>query len=1031
MADYVWFITGASSGFGKSITLEALKRGHKVIASARSTSRLGELKEAGAFVMEVDVTSDDETLASKLAEANAVYGKITHVVNAAGYILEGAIEESSNKEIFDTFNTNVFGSFNIARAATKHLRAAAASASGGRNTALANFGSLASWASSAGAAAYCSTKFAVTGLTEGLADELKPFGIDVCVIEPGYTRTGFLVRGSGGPDHRMTTARRLSAYDGTAVAATRDALEMYNGKQPGDVDRCAVAIVDVLTKQGVAEGREVPLRLVTGSDTLAAVRDKCESTLKLVAEWEEVTNSADTTPQPPPTRSSPRRAEPAIHLQPRRRQPRPALPMSPSPPPTPTPPPAAIPAPDPDPPPTRPSLAGPTHYRRVSSAYLASLVSPSHEEFRHIAEIQAQREADLRRRSREIRRRLSDAPTTTTTTSATHNSEGGRGSRLLDRLGLGHLRRISQGGDEAKAATVIQRNYRGYRARREMRGLGLDASTRWVHAVREAQWREMTRPRGGDEVEEVVSPGEGGRPARRQWRKVATIARRAGGDVDGSSSSSSSSSSSDSSGEERRRREEAKERRRRKARMMGLQYFLEMVDLKHRYGANLRVYHDEWKRAETNENFFYWLDHGEGRTLDIEACPRERLDREQVRYLSREERQYYLVNVDEEGRLCWAKNGARIDTTEKWKDSVHGIVPADDDTTPAFQPPADDTGTRLLGEGSSDSDSDSSSSSSSSSDSSTDSETAAQAIHYATPSLDAAKGVKKIKHVTVATLFDKLLRKSVRRNTWIFVVDTSFRLYVGIKNSGAFQHSSFLQGSRISAAGLIKIRDGKLTSLSPLSGHYRPPASNFRSFLKSLREEGVDMKHVTISKSYAVLVGLETYIKIHKKGKEAMGKLKRAKERCLYICSSATPASSALNSSLTTINAFPSKFNPHLARFASALAGPNPTPQIRSIGLASTISRSPVSNNSPRSVNGATRGASLESPLVKPSSLTARVNLNLVPSRTMRSRSRFHTLSSKLATLRPSALTRRGCAAARIWAPTVGSEKSRALWYIM
>jgi NAD(P)-dependent dehydrogenase (short-subunit alcohol dehydrogenase family) len=130
----------------------------------------------------------------------------------------------------------------------------------------------------------------VTGLTEGLADELKPFGIDVCIIEPGYTRTGFLVRGSGS-DHRMTTARQLSVYDGTPVAAVRNALNAYSGNQPGDVDRCAVVIVDVLTKQGVAEGREVPFRLVTGTDALAVVRDKCESTLKLVAEWEEVTSS--------------------------------------------------------------------------------------------------------------------------------------------------------------------------------------------------------------------------------------------------------------------------------------------------------------------------------------------------------------------------------------------------------------------------------------------------------------------------------------------------------------------------------------------------------------------------------------------------------------------------------------------------------------------------------------------------------------------------------------------------------------------
>lgn len=132
----------------------------------------------------------------------------------------------------------------------------------------------------------------MTGLTEGLADELKPFGIDVCIIEPGFTRTGFLARGNdGGSDHRMTTARTLAVYDGTPVAALRDALNVYHGNQPGDVDRCAVVIVDALTKQGVAEGKEVPFRLVTGSDALAVVRNKCESTLKLVGEWEEVTSS--------------------------------------------------------------------------------------------------------------------------------------------------------------------------------------------------------------------------------------------------------------------------------------------------------------------------------------------------------------------------------------------------------------------------------------------------------------------------------------------------------------------------------------------------------------------------------------------------------------------------------------------------------------------------------------------------------------------------------------------------------------------
>jgi hypothetical protein len=93
--------------------------------------------------------------------------------------------------------------------------------------------------------------------------------------------------------------------------------------------------------------------------------------------------------------------------------------------------------------------------------------------------------------------------------------------------------------------------------------------------------------------------------------------------------------------------------------------------------------------------------------------------------------------------------------------------------------------------------------------------------------LDHDKQMKKVKHVSAATIFDKLLRGTVKENTWIFVADTNFRLYVGVKQSGTFQHSSFLHGSRISAAGSIKIKNGRLSNLSPLSGHYRPPGMSW------------------------------------------------------------------------------------------------------------------------------------------------------------------------------------------------------------
>lgn len=562
--------------------------------------------------------------------------------------------------------------------------------------------------------------------------------------------------------------------------------------------------------------------------------------------------------------------------------------------------------------------------------YLNSLHPPSVEEFERLAKLQEQREKEHRHRDQELRRlsvaiarQSMEAREDFMQTKAEEEERQQRNSSVSfgRRFSLPNSKSrsrpsskdgTSNGGRSAaddaiqsKAATAIQRTFRGYRVRREMQGLGLDANTRWTHAIRDAQWKNINTPRARQDSLLTTANGDMNgerRPsssrsaARRNWMKAARIARRAGADEDSDHSDSDSSSSHDDQdlqrvssekmAEGRKKRLKAQAKRREHAQVMGLPYFLEMVDLKHRYGSNLRTYHEEWKRSNTNENFFYWLDHGEGRQINLTTCPRERLDREQVRYLSREERQHYLVKVDVEGRLVWAKNGMRIDTTENWKDSIHGVVPADD-PTPSFAPslethvqakPAIDCPPEPHDHPSPSSSSPPSSSSASSRESRME---AAMAAKYADPSFDSAKGVKKIRHVSAATIFNKLLRKTVRKNTWIFVADTSFRLYVGIKNSGAFQHSSFLQGARISAAGLIKIKNGRLSSLSPLSGHYRPPASNFRAFVHSLEEEGVDMSHVSISKSYAVLVGLEAYIKTKKKGKETMQKITHQKQKLL------------------------------------------------------------------------------------------------------------------------------------------------------
>lgn len=95
MTGNVWFIAGASNGFGRAIAFEALKRGDKVVATSRNPAKMAELKDAGALVLALDVTADDATIQATLQKVVDTYGKITHCVNAAGYILEAAIEEAS------------------------------------------------------------------------------------------------------------------------------------------------------------------------------------------------------------------------------------------------------------------------------------------------------------------------------------------------------------------------------------------------------------------------------------------------------------------------------------------------------------------------------------------------------------------------------------------------------------------------------------------------------------------------------------------------------------------------------------------------------------------------------------------------------------------------------------------------------------------------------------------------------------------------------------------------------------------------
>ncbi|EME88386.1 uncharacterized protein MYCFIDRAFT_25832 [Pseudocercospora fijiensis CIRAD86] len=274
----VFFVGAASSGFGKGVALEALSRGHKAIATSRNSSKLADLKEKGAVTMDLDVTQPLSEIQAIVAEAHKVYGRFDVLINAAGYILEGAVEEASPEETYDSFNTNVFGVINLTRAITPYMRQQ-------HSGTIAHFGSVGSWHGAAGAGVYVAVKWAITGFSESLALELKDFGIDVISIEPGYFRTGFL-----NPGARQLTAKRLKEYDATSVGVVRKVFNEQNNKQLGDIEKGCKVIVDVLTKK---DGKDVPMRLVLGSDAYQMIKEKCESTIALLEEWKDVTCRTD------------------------------------------------------------------------------------------------------------------------------------------------------------------------------------------------------------------------------------------------------------------------------------------------------------------------------------------------------------------------------------------------------------------------------------------------------------------------------------------------------------------------------------------------------------------------------------------------------------------------------------------------------------------------------------------------------------------------------------------------------------------
>ena len=271
----VWFITGSSTGFGALLAKEVLRRGERVIATAREVAKLAELtaaypETARAFALDVTKPAEIEAVAR---QAIAAFGHVDVVVNNAGYGVSGAIEEVAEDEFEPMFQTNIYGLIRTTRAFLPHLRER-------RSGHIFNLSSIAGLVGGPGWGFYNTTKFAVEGFSEALAGEMKPLGIAVTVVEPGPFRTDFLGR-SG-----KLAARELPEYVATAGKA-RDYLKTQAGKQPGDPQKAVEAII------AAADAPEPPVHLLLGKLALTRFRGKLEQWQKDLAEWESVTVGAD------------------------------------------------------------------------------------------------------------------------------------------------------------------------------------------------------------------------------------------------------------------------------------------------------------------------------------------------------------------------------------------------------------------------------------------------------------------------------------------------------------------------------------------------------------------------------------------------------------------------------------------------------------------------------------------------------------------------------------------------------------------
>jgi NAD(P)-dependent dehydrogenase (short-subunit alcohol dehydrogenase family) len=271
----VWMITGAARGIGARIAEAALARGEAVVATSRDAASVQKRFPAGDALLALPLDVTDEAQAAVAVQAAlARFGRIDVLVNNAGYGLLGAVEEATADEVRRLYETNVFGLLNVTRAVLPSMRER-------RSGHVVNISSLGGYQSGAGFGVYCSTKFAVEGLSEALHGELAPLGIHVTVVEPGYFRTDFLDGNS------LALSPRILDDYAQSAGRVREAAKEINHNQAGDPLRLAQAMLKLV------EADTPPLRLPMGTDTLQTIADKHAFVEAELKDWKALAASTD------------------------------------------------------------------------------------------------------------------------------------------------------------------------------------------------------------------------------------------------------------------------------------------------------------------------------------------------------------------------------------------------------------------------------------------------------------------------------------------------------------------------------------------------------------------------------------------------------------------------------------------------------------------------------------------------------------------------------------------------------------------